>query len=76
MKPVGKPFKGRPLFEDFLRIFEVLSSDLAITKNCNRLLTRRSVQLERNVVTNAQYHRRESIEVNHVPLSIGENQLK
>ena len=39
-------------FNDFLRRFEVVSSDLAITKNCNRLLTKRVVQLERNAVTN------------------------
>ena len=44
-------------FDDFLRSFEVVSSDLAITKNCNRLLTERVIQLERNAVTNAQYHR-------------------
>ena len=49
-------------FDDFLRRFEVVSSDLAITRNCHRLLTERVVQLERNAVTNAQYHRRESVE--------------
>ena len=26
-------------FDDFLRRFEVVSSDLTITRNCNRLLT-------------------------------------
>ena len=26
-------------FDDFLRIFAVVSSDLAIARNCNRLLT-------------------------------------
>ena len=50
-------------FDDFLRRFEVVSSDLAITRNCNRLLTKRVVQLERNAVTDVQYHRQESIEV-------------
>ena len=40
-------------FDDFLRRLEVVSSDLAITRNCNRLLTKRVVQLERNAVTNA-----------------------
>ena len=50
-------------FNDFLRRFEVVSSDLAITRNCNRLLTKRVVQLERNAVTDVQYHRQESIEV-------------
>ena len=44
-------------FNDFLRRLEVVSSDLAITRNCNRLLTKRVVQLERNAVTNVQYHR-------------------
>ena len=54
-------------FNDFLRRLEVVSSDLAITRNCNRLLTKRVVQLERNAVTNAQYHRQELVEVNPVP---------
>ena len=39
-------------FDDFLRRFEVFSSDLAITRNCNRLLTERLLQLKRNSVTN------------------------
>ena len=59
-------------FNDFLRRFELVSSVLAITKNCNRLLTERVVQLERNAVTNAQYHPRESKEVNPVPPSISD----
>ena len=54
-------------FDNFLRRFEVVSSDLAITRNCNRLLTERVVQLERNAVTNTQYHQRESVKVNPVP---------
>ena len=62
--------------DDFLRIFEVISSDLAITKNCNRRLTEKVVQLERNAVTNAQYHRRESVEVNPVPPSISDEGLE
>ena len=63
-------------FDDFLRRFEVVSSDLAITKNCNRLLTERVVQLERNAVTNAQYHQRELVEVNPVPPSISGEHLE
>ena len=61
---------------DFLWRFEVVSSDLAITRNCNRLLTARVVQLERNAVTNAQYHRRESVEINPVPPSISDEKLE
>ena len=54
-------------FNDFLRRFKIVSSELSIARNCNRLLTERVVQLERNAVTNAQYHRRESAAVNAVP---------
>ena len=62
--------------DDFLKRFEVVSSDLAITRNCNRSLTERVVQLERNAVTNAQYHRRESVEVNPIPPSISDEELE
>ena len=63
-------------FDDFLRRFEVVSSDLAIARNCNKLLTERVVQLERNAVTNSQYHRRESVEVNPVPPSSNDEELE
>ena len=55
------------LFDDFLRRYEALTSELIISKNCNRLLCKRIVQLDRNAVNNAQYHRRESLETNPVP---------
>ena len=60
-------------FDDFLRRFEVVLSELAITRNCDRLLTEKVVQLEKNAVTNAQYHRRESVEVN---LSLHQSVIK
>ena len=63
-------------FDDFLRRFEVVSSDLAITRNCNRLLTEKVVHLERNAVTNAQYHRQELVEVNPIPPSISDEELE
>ena len=59
-----------------MRRFEVVSSDLSILRNCNRLLTERVVHLERNAVTNAQYHRRESMEINPVPASISDEELE
>ena len=62
--------------DDFSRRFEVLSSELGVSKNCNRLLSERIIQLERNAVNNAQYHRRESIEVSPVPASIGDEELE
>ena len=63
-------------FDDFSRRFEVLYSELAVSKNCNRLLSERIIQLERNAVGNAQYHRRESIEVSPVLASIGDKKLE
>ena len=63
-------------FDDFSRRFEVLSSELAVSKNCNCLLSERIIQLEKNAVNNAQYHRRESIEVSPVPASIGDEELE
>ena len=63
-------------FDNLLRRFEVVSSDLAIARNCNRLLTERVIQLERNAVKNAQYHRREPVEVNPVPPSISDEELE
>ena len=63
-------------FDDFLRRYRVLSSELTISKNCNHLLRERIVQLERNTVNNAQYHQHESLEINPVPASIGDDVLK
>ena len=37
-------------FCDFLRRYEILSSELTVSKSCNRLLSERIVQLERNAV--------------------------
>ena len=43
-------------FDDFLRRYEVLSLELTISKNFNRLLGERIVRLERNAVNNAKYY--------------------
>ena len=43
-------------FDEFTRRFEILSSELAVSKNCNRLLSERIIQLERKAVSNTQYH--------------------
>ena len=37
-------------FDDFTRRFEILSSELAVSKNCNRLLGERIIPLERKAV--------------------------
>ena len=56
--------------------FEVVSFDLAFARNCNRLLTERIVQLERNTVTSAQYNLQESVEANPVPPSTNDEELE
>ena len=43
-------------FDDFTRRFEILSSELAVSKNCNQLLSEQIDQLERNTINNAQSH--------------------
>ena len=48
-------------FDDFLRRYEIIE---------------RIVQLERNVVSNAQYYYRESLEINPVPASTGDDVLE
>ena len=63
-------------FDDLLRQYKILNSELSVSKNCNRLLMERIVNLERNAVSNAQYHRRESLEINPVPASIGDDVLE
>ena len=63
-------------FDDFLTQYEILFSELTVSKNCNRLISERIVQLERNVVNNAQFHRRESLEINLVPATAGDDVLE
>ena len=62
-------------FDDFLRRYEILSLELTVSKNCNCLLGERIVQLEKNAVNNVQHHRHESLEINPVPASIGDDVL-
>ena len=58
------------IFLGDLKLFQ-----LSHYKKCNRLLTKRVVKLERNAVTNAQYHWEESSKINPVPPSITDEEL-
>ena len=62
-------------FDDFSNKHETLHSELKITQNCNSLLLERFYQLEHNAVSNSQYRRRETLEINPVPLGIQDNVL-
>ena len=63
-------------FDNFLRRYEILPSELTVSKNCNRLLSERIVQSEKSAVNNAKYHCRESLEINTVPASIDGDTLE
>ena len=47
---------------DFVSKYDKVYSELQISRNCNNYLLQRIILLERNVVTDSQYHRREKIE--------------
>ena len=54
-------------FQDFVKKYNKINSELLILKNCNSLLLKRVTNLKRNALNNAQYIRRETIEINPIP---------
>ena len=63
-------------FEYFIKKDDNLNSELLISKNCISLLLKRITNLERNALNNAQYVRRETIEINPIPQSIPTTDLE
>ena len=63
-------------FEYFIKKDDKLNSELLISKNCISLLLKRITNLERNALNNAQYVRRETIEINPIPQSIPATDLE
>ena len=63
-------------FEDFIKKYDELHSELLISRNCNSLLLKRITNLERNALNNAQYVRMETIEINPIPQSIPNTDLE
>ena len=63
-------------FNDFLSKYDNVNSELQQCKKFNSHLLTRIIQLERNAVTNSQYSRRETIELNPVPADITEDVLE
>ena len=49
---------------------------MVVTKKCSTLLCSCIIQLEKNAASNAQYHRRETLELNPVPQDIHNNVLE
>ena len=57
-------------FNDFEEKYEMVNSNLSISICCNELLLERITQLECNNLSNAQYNRRKTLEINLVPSGI------
>ena len=51
-------------------------SNLSISRRCNELLLERITHLERNNLNNAQYNKRENLEINLVPSDIADDVLE
>ena len=60
------------LNDDFLK----LEADVEIAKNINNLLSQLVVDLERQCWDNAQYSRRECLEIVGIPRSVDDNSLE
>ena len=56
--------------------FTSLESQLLVTKNVNSLLQERVIDLERQCWANAQYSRRECLEVSGIPNSVKQDELE
>ena len=61
--------------DDFASKFDRVFSELQISKTCNSLLRKRIIDLERSSLDNAQYLRREMIEISPVPLDVLNSEL-
>ena len=63
-------------FDDFIGKYDILLSRLLVSKNCNFLLVTPIMKLEWNALSNAQYKRRQMVEVKPVPQSISNDEIK
>ena len=57
-------------FNEFTSKYDKVYSELQQCKSCNSHLLTRIIQFDRNAVTNSQYSRRETIELNPAPAEI------
>ena len=62
--------------DNFATKFDRVFSELQISKICNLLLRKRIIDLERSSLDNAQYLRREMIEICPVSLELSNNELE
>ena len=62
--------------DNFATTFDRVFSELQISKTCNSLLRKRIIDLGRSSLDNAQYLRREMIEISPVPLEVSNSELE
>ena len=60
-------------FNEFTSKYDKVCSELQQCKSFNSHLLARMIQLEHNAVTNSQYSRRKTIELNPIPAEIQED---
>ena len=63
-------------FNDFQAKYEMVNSNLSVSRCCNDLLLERITQLEHNNLNNAQYNRRETLKINPVSSDIADDVLE
>ena len=63
-------------FNNFQANYEMVSSNLSISRHCSEVLLERINQLERKNLNNAQYNRRKTLDINPVPSDIGDDVLE
>ena len=63
-------------FDEFLEKYVQVESELEVSKNCTKLLSKHIETLQRNALDSSQYLRRETIEINLVPEDILDTQLE
>ena len=62
--------------DEFLEKNVRVESELAVSKNCTKLLSKQIETLQRNTLDSSQYLRREMIEINPVPEDLQDMQLE
>ena len=63
-------------FDEFLEKYVQVESELEVSKNCMKLLSKQIETLQRNALDSSQYFRREMIEINRVPEDTKTGSLK
>ena len=72
----SKPSELTEIFNNFVLKHDKVYSKLQISRNWYNHLLQKIIQLERNAVTNSRYRRRETLEKNLVPESLGDEILE